>query len=90
MIDDILDYAMPLMTIERVAREIHDLCLDNRYEEARDLTLQLSIESRILRAALAHLNEKEKGFATTETLEDWQDKVRSRATAHLAAPRSDG
>jgi len=90
MIDDILDYAMPLINIERVAREIHALCLDNRYEEAWELTLQLSIESRILRAALAHLNEKENGLATTETIEDWKDKVLSRAATYIAPQGSNG
>lgn len=57
--DDITDYAMPLMKIERMCREIHDLCLVRKYEEAREVTLQLGVENRILQATLALMQEKE-------------------------------
>jgi hypothetical protein len=51
-IEHLVDYAMPLMNIERMSRKIHDLCLDRRYAEARELTLALAAEARILRASL--------------------------------------
>lgn len=56
----VTDYAMPLMKIERMAREIHDLCLARKYEKAREITLQLGVENRILQATLALMEEKEK------------------------------
>jgi len=49
---------MPLMKIERMAREIHDLCLARKYEEAREITLQLGVENRILQATLALMHER--------------------------------
>lgn len=49
---------MPLMKIERMAREIHDLCLARKYEEAREVTLQLGVENRILQATLALMHER--------------------------------
>ena len=61
--DEIIDYAMPLINIERKAKRIHDLCLERRYEEAREITTHLGVESRILQATLALLEEKEKAFA---------------------------
>lgn len=56
--DVVTDYAMPLMKIERMAREIHDLCLARKYEEAREVTLQLGVENRILQATLALMHER--------------------------------
>lgn len=88
--DDIIDYAMPLMNIERMAKEIHALCLEHRYEEAREKTLDLSIESRMLRAALAHLSEKERGYASTKTAESWTAHVLSQSTAYIAAQGNHG
>lgn len=90
MDDDIIDYAMPLMKIEQMAKEIHALCLEHKYEEARELTFTLSIESRMLRAALAHLSEKEKGYASTKTAESWTAHVLGQSTAYIAAQGSHG
>lgn len=90
MDDTLIDYAMPLMNIERLAKEIHALCLEHKYEEARELTLTISIESRLLRAALAHLSEKEKGYASTKTAESWTAYVLGQSTAYIAAPGNNG
>lgn len=57
--DEIVDYAMPLMKIERMCREIHDLCLARKYEEAREVTLQLGVETRILQATLVLMEERQ-------------------------------
>lgn len=47
------DYAMPLITIERLTKQIHDLCLENRYAEAGEAALRLGVEVRILQGVLA-------------------------------------
>jgi predicted SpoU family rRNA methylase len=65
----ITDYAMPLIKIERMVKEIHDLCLDHKYEEARELTTHLGVENRILQATLAILEEKEKAFANSKIIQ---------------------
>lgn len=57
---ELMDYAMPLMKMERWIREIYGLCIERKYEEARELTLQLGVENRILQATLALMDEKEK------------------------------
>lgn len=51
--NDIIDYAMPLMKIERMAKEIHDLCLDHKYMVARDMAAELIGEARVLQTTLA-------------------------------------
>lgn len=58
--EDIIDYAMPLMNIERMAREIHDLCLEHKYEDAAEIALHLTAESRVLKHTLTIMNDKEK------------------------------
>lgn len=58
--DAIIDYAMPLMNIERMAKEVHDICLRRGYKEAQELTLQLGAEARILLRTLEVMQEKEE------------------------------
>lgn len=68
--DAVIDYAMPLMNIERLAKKIHDLCLDGKYGEARSEALNLSVESRILQATLAHMHYKETVRANPQEVQD--------------------
>ena len=56
---EVIDYAMPLMNIERLAKECHDLCLHNKFEEANELALKVGVEARILSASLAIMQGKE-------------------------------
>lgn len=51
--DEVIDYAMPMMNMERMMRQVHDLCLENRFAEAREVALHLGVEARILSATLA-------------------------------------
>lgn len=52
MSEDVIDYAMPLIKIERLSKEIHDLCLEHKYDPARDKTADLIGEARVLQAVL--------------------------------------
>lgn len=56
---EVIDYAMPLMNIERLAKECHDLCLQRKYAEANEVALKLGVETRILSASLAIMQGKE-------------------------------
>lgn len=58
--DDIVDYAMPLMVIERYAKEIHNLCLEHKYVDARLLAEKLCVEGRLLQHALYVMNEQQR------------------------------
>lgn len=57
--DEIVDYAMPLMNIEKLAKQVHDRCLNNDYAGAEELVLHLGAEVRILAASLAIMQNKE-------------------------------
>lgn len=56
--DSLIDYAMPLMKVERLAQKIHNLCLEQRYEEAQEQALLLTTEARLLQITLAYMKEK--------------------------------
>ena len=58
-VEQIVDYAMPLMRIDKLARQIHDRCLHNDLKGAEELTLQLIAEGRILRTSLAIMQNKD-------------------------------
>jgi hypothetical protein len=58
--DDIIDYAMPLLNIESMAREIHDLCLEHKYGEAQEVARRLNAETRVLVHTLHIMEEKEQ------------------------------
>ena len=48
----LVDYAMPLMKMEALLREIHDLCLDKKYGEASQHINSLEFEAALLRKNL--------------------------------------
>lgn len=58
--DVIIDYAMPLMNIERMAKETHLLCLENKYAEARELSLKMASECRVLYVTLQIMQERQR------------------------------
>jgi hypothetical protein len=55
----VIDYAMPLMNIERMAKHIHHLCLEGDLKSAQTVTIELLAESKILLNSLKHMQEKE-------------------------------
>jgi len=55
-----IDYAGPLMAVERLAKEVHNACLDRDYETALEKTLALIVEARLTYVSIKHVEEKEK------------------------------
>lgn len=55
---EIIDYAMPLMKLEKLNRQMHDMCLAGDYLGACELTQHVLVEARILAASLALMHEK--------------------------------
>lgn len=55
-----IDYAGPLMAVERLAKEVHNACLDRDYEAALEKTLALIVEARVTHMSIRHVQEKEK------------------------------
>ena len=74
---DIVDYAAPMIRMEKMMRKVHDLCLVHRYEEARDVTIELGAEARMLQHVLKLMDEKEKAlYGNTKADQGRQEAVR--------------
>lgn len=56
--DVLIDYATPLMNVERLAKEVHDLCLHRTLAEAEERSLWLQVEARLLTQTLRHMQNK--------------------------------
>ncbi len=56
--DIVIDYAQPLMNVERLAKEVHDLCLHKSLRDAEEKTLELVTEARIVLQTLRHMQNK--------------------------------
>ena len=56
--EDIIDYAMPLMNVERLAKEVHHHALDGDLKGAHDAAMRLGAEVRILQRMLELMMEK--------------------------------
>jgi hypothetical protein len=54
----LIDYAEPLMKIERLAKEVHDRCLHHSLADAEKKALELVVESRLLVQTLRHMQNK--------------------------------
>lgn len=54
----LIDYAEPLMKIERLAKEVHDRCLHHSLADAEEKALELVVESRLLVQTLRHMQNK--------------------------------
>jgi len=56
----LVDYAAPLMEVERLAKAVHHACLENDYAQAQELAMAIVVEARITLQTLRHMHEKEK------------------------------
>lgn len=50
----IFDYAMPLLKIEKLERDIHDACNAKQYQNVGDMVNELIVNARLVRAWANH------------------------------------
>lgn len=65
--EELVDYAMPMMKIENLMRQTHDLCLSGKYKDAGELCLLIAVQARILNASLAIMENKKTALDSTYT-----------------------
>ena len=53
-----IDYAHPLIVLDDLLKEIHQLCIDKRYEEAMLLSRESMYELSVLQCNLAIMAHK--------------------------------
>jgi hypothetical protein len=63
--DDLIDYAMPLIQVEVLAKQIHNLCLERKFGDAQLLARTLCVEGRLLQHVLRIMEEKETQLHAT-------------------------
>lgn len=57
---ELIDYAMPLMIIEKQTKKVHDLCLEKKYLQAAEELTQIEYSVYLLRKNLIAMQlEKE-------------------------------
>lgn len=52
MNDQIFDYAPILLKMDKLCRELHDACLHNKHQGALNMTNEMVVQTRMLRAWL--------------------------------------
>ena len=57
-VEIVVDYAEPMIKLEKLLRKIHDKCLEKKYAEADELCLEGIAEMRVLSATLAIMESK--------------------------------
>jgi hypothetical protein len=57
---DLIDYAAPMMRIERLLRDLHDLLLDGKFDEAIELSPVITTESKLLQNTLVLMKENKR------------------------------
>ena len=55
---ELIDYAAPMMRIERLLKDLHNLLLDNKFDEAIELSPVITTEAKLLHNTLILMKEK--------------------------------
>lgn len=56
--EDIFDYATILLKMDKLCKELHTACLHNRTSGALDMTNEMVVQTRMLRAWLNEQDER--------------------------------
>lgn len=63
-----IDYAKPLINIEFMTRVVSDACLSGNFDKAKDITVELAAEVKLLTNTLTlMIEEREKQEAARRT-----------------------
>jgi hypothetical protein len=57
---DLIDYAAPMMRIERLLKDLHNLLLDNKFDEAIELSPVITTEAKLLHNTLILMRENKR------------------------------
>lgn len=57
---ELIDYAAPMTRLERLLKDLHNLLLDNKFDEAIELSLVITTESKMLQHTLVLMQENKR------------------------------
>ena len=60
--DNLIDYAYPMMMVERRLREAHDALLERNYNIGLDRLLECIVEAKIAMNSVRHMKERRNGL----------------------------
>jgi hypothetical protein len=72
---DIIDYAAPMMRVEKLLKEMHNSLLDKDMDTAHGKALALIVESRVLSNTLILMKEQEAKHALRQQTQTVQERV---------------
>jgi hypothetical protein len=56
----LIDYAAPMMQLERLLKDLHNLLLDNKFDEAIELSPVITAEAKLLQHTLVLMKENRR------------------------------
>ena len=56
----LIDYAAPMMQLERLLKDLHNLLLDNKFDEAIELSPLITAEAKMLQNVLVLMKENQR------------------------------
>jgi len=56
----LIDYAEPMMKIERLLKDMHNLLLDNKFDQAIELSPVITAEAKLLQHTLILMKENKR------------------------------
>ena len=56
----LIDYAAPMMRIETLLKDMHNLLLDNKFDEAIELSPVITTEAKLLQHTLVLMKENKR------------------------------
>jgi hypothetical protein len=57
---ELIDYAAPMMRIETLLKDMHNLLLDNKFDQAIELSPVITTEARLLQHTLILMRENKR------------------------------
>lgn len=58
--NQLIDYAAPMMRLERLLKDLHNLLLDNKFNEAIELSPVITAEAKLLHNTLILMKENQR------------------------------
>jgi hypothetical protein len=59
-VTELIDYAAPMMRIETLLKDMHNLLLDNKFDQAIELSPVITTEARLLQHTLILMKENKR------------------------------
>lgn len=56
----LIDYAAPMMSLEKMLKDLHNLLLENKFDEGLELSMTIAADARLLTHTLRLMKENRR------------------------------